>query len=486
MPLQAYKSDAVPDQGKVKPQTTIPSLALAGAKGLDEQGLDNRAFLELQRELQRHEASDAEGFDENHDRHTEIDHNGMAARTERRKRHGRPETPDWSSGAATPVTDGGTSESGSYDPHNDSDLDHIELMTGEVDGLPGRIKKKKGEEESKPSGWAKLRGLLVKPQDTNEEDAMESQREKTYEEGGPTNLKSVPVTTSSGTRPGGPRSRPNKFEKEAARLVRAHRLMTGQGTNDDGEALSGMGGIPTMRKDHLESGATTPDRLDTQANLSARPVQSGGILGNLLKLYEQQQREERARQKQSGFSSEATSPLSTPANERAPGRDGNLSSLVAGELQRENRAAAERGSAPLSVSSVTTPRRRSWAPGASPSGWTSNVIEAPVKQIAGASKKVLSAAAKETGLEDAVDERPKASRSAAGYNRCSDCDYGELDRSSESQSCAIGSQSKEARLHTRSLPSSRDECQDASQDSTDCRRCCAKTLSIAARHTWSP
>lgn len=413
--LQGYTSDAAPDQNQVKPQITIPSLALAGAKGLDEQGLDNRAFLELQRELQRHEASevDVDDLHEIQDRATEIDHSGMAARNERRRRQGRPETPDWSSGAATPVTDA-TSESGSYDPHNDSDLDHIDLMPGEVDGLPARIKKKKGEEEeeeeeAKTSGWGRLRKIFVRSQDNNQEDEMESQREKTYQEGGPTNLKSVPVTTSSGIRPGGPRSKPTKYEKEASRLVKAHRLMSGQSVSqEDGFRIPGM---PTMRRDHLESGASTPDRLDTQANLSARPVATGGILGNLLKLYEQQQREEKARQK-SGFSSEATSPLSTPAAEMRSKEDANLSSLVSAELQRESMAT--RGLAPSRsvASSQTTSRRKSWAPGTSPGGWK-DVIDAPVK-IAGASKKVFSVAVKEAGFEEAVDERPKASRSAAG------------------------------------------------------------------------
>ncbi|KAJ1023626.1 hypothetical protein NDA18_004614 [Ustilago nuda] len=40
---------------------TIPSLSLTGAMGLDEQGLDNRAFLELQREVLRHEARSNDG-----------------------------------------------------------------------------------------------------------------------------------------------------------------------------------------------------------------------------------------------------------------------------------------------------------------------------------------------------------------------------------------------------------------------------------------
>lgn len=411
------------EQGK--PPVSLPALSLAGAKGLDEQGLDNRAFLELQRELQRHEASEpvkeawmgdttlarSDEVNEMGDQATEMDWQGMAARQEQRRRRAvRTETPDWSSGATTPNTDN-TSDSGTYDPANDSDLDHIDLMPGEVDGLPARLKKKKGEEEEEKSkGWSRLRSLLVRTQD-DEEDRLESQKEKSYEEGGPTNLKSVPVTTSSGTKPGGPRSKPTKFEKEAARLVRAHRLMTGQRSNDeaDGMGLAGTSTMPTMRRDHLESGASTPDRMDTAANLSARPLATGGVLGNLLKLYEQQQREAKAQQKQSEMSSGATSPLSTPAADLLDDRDGNLSSLVSTELKRENAMAVSRGSAPVSAS----PRRKSWAPGTSPGNWTRDISEGGVK-IAGAGKKVLTVAAKDIGFEDAVDERPKASRSGGG------------------------------------------------------------------------
>ncbi|UZJ54874.1 hypothetical protein CBS101457_004194 [Exobasidium rhododendri] len=402
------------NQEGIQPQVNLPTLSLTGAKGLDEQGLDNRAFLELQRELQRHEASGPTGrsgdeVNEMGDQATEMDHHGMSHRNERRRRIAKPETPDWSSGATTPNTDH-TSDSGSYDPANDSDLDHIDLVPGEVDGLPARIKKKKPEEEvEKPKGWSRLRGLLLRPQeDSNEDDLAESQREKGYEEGGPTNLKSVPVTTSSGTRPGGPRSRPNKFEREAARLVKAHRLMTGQRSSldEDGPSGFGVGSIPTTKRDHLDSGATTPDRMDTAANLSARPLATGGILGNLLKLYEQQQREEKARQ--SGFSSNATSPLSTPAIESRSDRDG-LNFLVESELKMEKDTA---GGDSRSPPTATNTGRKGWGPSASPGTW--NNLAGGSNKVVGASKKVLTVAAKETGFEDAVDERPKASRSAGG------------------------------------------------------------------------
>ncbi|PWN92436.1 DUF1212-domain-containing protein [Acaromyces ingoldii] len=445
------------EEGKAQEnRQLVPTLSLTGAKSLDERGLDNRAFLELQRELQRHEAH--EGTDavvaENGDwiemqgggqqQQQQQSQQQQQQQQQQRRRKSKAETPDWaSSGTSTPGGGDWTSESGSYDPANDSDLDHIDFMPGETDGLPARRKKKKGaaeEEDAQPKGWARIRGLMFGKGDEDEAGKAEAQTassptSRPYEEGGPTNTKSVPVTTSTGTRPGGPRSRPTKFEREAAKLVRAHKLMTGQGagsmSEDDG--MPGVSSMPTNKRDHLDSGASTPDNLDTAANLSARPIAAGGVLGNLLKLYEQQQKEQQAARKASGMSSEATSPLSTPgpAGGSATGAggaaagigghgvgDGNLSDLVAAELRREDAAAKARGARPISSTSsgVDSPSRRrmSWAPsGGNSPGWTKDITSGGLA-IAGAGKKVLSIAAKEAGIDEAIDERPKASRSSAG------------------------------------------------------------------------
>ncbi|MCO5555816.1 hypothetical protein L7F22_009361 [Adiantum nelumboides] len=396
-------------------------LSLSSAKALDERALDDRAFLELQRELQRHEtttvsdlnAQDPDEAYEGEDRATELDHHPVSTR----RRRNRPDTPDWSSGATTPITDT-TSESGSYDPANDSDLGHMELVPGETDGLPSR-RRRDEEEDDRPSGWARLRGLLTnkdasKAADDDEE--AQKQNEKSYVEGGPTNTKSVPVTTSTGTRPAGPRSRATKYEREAAKLIRAHKLMTGRGTEEDSSGDVGVGPSLGMRRDHLESGASTPDAMDTAANMSAKPVTSGGVLGNLLRLYEQQQKQEReAKVRKAGFESQNTSPMSTPALGDQIG-NATYSDVVRSEMaEREHaaRTAFERSKVSSPDSGV---RRRKYGSGTSPGGLGIAAMGA-VGNFAGASKKAVAIAANQAGLdtlEEAVEERPKAARSSAG------------------------------------------------------------------------
>lgn len=433
-PHDAVQSEGVPVSGATaaaRGAGAIPALSLAGARGLDEQGLDNRAFLELQRELQRHESGapgEAGGNDvdvsEAYDRHTGLDGAGRR-RPFRRSAHRSFETPDFSSGEVTPGTET-TSDSGSYDPANDSDLDHIDIMAGETDGLPARDKhKKRSEETDEPKGWARLRKALLKQPDKDDEDDAEAQsNEKSYEQGGPTNTKSLPVTTSSGTKAAGPRTKSSRYEREAARLIRAHRLMTGNPVDDneaDGGRGMGMGGgghrlgrLPSTRRTHLDSGASTPDAMDTAARLSAKPVASGGVLGNLLRLYEQQQREEReARKLQAGSkpSSTGTSPISTPAIEE----DGNLSEMVRAEMEKNNaRNAAGLGTGSDVGTASSGMRRRSLVPRpGSQFLWTGDMPA----QLADKSKRVVASVAKEAGfdqLEEAVDERPKASRSGAG------------------------------------------------------------------------
>ncbi|PWN35805.1 DUF1212-domain-containing protein [Meira miltonrushii] len=397
-------------------------LSLSSAKALDERALDDRAFLELQRELQRHEtttvsdlnAQDPDEAYEGEDRATELDHHPVSTR----RRRNRPDTPDWSSGATTPVTDT-TSESGSYDPANDSDLDHMELVPGETDGLPSR-RRRTEEEDERPRGWARLRGLLsnkdaLKPADDDEE--AQKQNEKSYEEGGPTNTKSVAVTTSTGTRPAGPRSRATKYEREAAKLIRAHKLMTGRGAAEDSTGDVGVGPTLGMRRDHLDSGASTPDALDTAANMSAKPVTSGGVLGNLLRLYEQQQKEEReAKVRKAGFESQGTSPMSTPALGDQMG-NATYSDVVRSEIgKRERNEKIAFDQTGFSSPNSANVRRRKYGSGTSPGGLGVAAIGA-VGNLAGASKKAVALAANQAGLdtlEEAVEERPKSARSSAG------------------------------------------------------------------------
>ncbi|MCO5573262.1 hypothetical protein L7F22_027031 [Adiantum nelumboides] len=97
---------------------------------------------------------------------------------QQRRRKSKAETPDWaSSGTSTPGGGDWTSESGSYDPANDSDLDHIDFMPGETDGLPANAKKKKGaeEEDAQPKGWARIRGLMFGKGDEDEAGKAEAQ-----------------------------------------------------------------------------------------------------------------------------------------------------------------------------------------------------------------------------------------------------------------------------------------------------------------------
>lgn len=400
----------------------VPTLNLIGARGLDEEGLDNRAFLELQRELQRHEAhsettSDAASW--NGGRSTALEQalqNQAHIRAEQRRvrpRQAGHETPDWAAPSG-PSTPGSASDTGSYDAAADSDLDHIEFMAGEVDGMPSKPRRKKGVEEDEPKGWSKLRSMLgkVKSPETDPE-------KRPYEAGGPTNLKSVPVTTSTGVHQG-PRSRPNKFEREAAKLIRNHKLMTGVGrtSEDEGDSRP-LDRMPSLSRRHLESDASTPDVMDTAAALDARPVTSGGVLGNLLKLYEQQQAQQEGRggssTAPSGLSTaDATSVASTPDREQRNG----LHSMVSEGLRAQNVKAAADGSAPVAPPAgaaganrrPANVRTKSWAPS---SDWAQNPskIAAMTSQVG---KKTLKVVANEAGFEDVTDERPKASRSSAG------------------------------------------------------------------------
>ncbi|ETS61477.1 hypothetical protein PaG_04515 [Moesziomyces aphidis] len=383
----------------------IPTLSLTGAKGLDEQGLDNRAFLELQRELQRHEALSDDGashlsWQENdrtqdsagRDRLAQVFADRERDREERRRRQrtadlngtDTPATFGDVSGAATP---GSATSDSSYDPANDSDLDHIDLIAGETDGMPSRIKKPRDQNadaDDQPKGWAKLRGIFGRPPPADDEDQEEKGQvpapildrgaAKAQEQGGPTNWKSVPVETSSGLHTGdGPRRRPNKFEREAARLVQQHKL-----TQQRQEALDRIG------RSHLpDTGATTPDPMETTMNMDARPVTSGGVLGNLLRLYEQQQRDISARS--AATSSVASNSEYNPDGDGRPlfGNHETAESIQAKldspGFQRKLERYEKLGTAAVSTSS-----------------------------------KVMRGVANETGIESALDERPKAARSGAG------------------------------------------------------------------------
>ncbi|GAC94744.1 hypothetical protein PHSY_002317 [Pseudozyma hubeiensis SY62] len=402
------------------PAAQIPSLSLTGAKGLDEQGLDNRAFLELQRELQRHEArsedgashlslQEAEGYEDRagRDRLAQVFADRERDREERRRRQrvlagAGPETPGGFGDLSGVTTPGSATSESSYDPANDSDLEHIDFVPGETDGMPTRLKKRKDEPEAEqqPKGWAKLRGIFGKPpadeEDKEEkgeiEQTAESKQGTSHEQGGPTNWKSVPVETSSGLHTSdGPRRRPSKFEREAVRLVRQHKL-----NQQRQEALDRIG------RSHLpDTGASTPDAMETTMNLDARPVMSGGVLGNLLRLYEQQQREAK---------SAATSSIASTSeyNLDTSGRP------LISETPEHVQAKMESPGFQSKLDRYEKRRGMSFQSISLPSPKLTQTF-AKVGNVAfNTSTKVVRGVANETGIESALDERPKAARSDAG------------------------------------------------------------------------
>ncbi|PWN48540.1 DUF1212-domain-containing protein [Violaceomyces palustris] len=407
-------------------QHHVPTLALTGAKGLDEQGLDNRAFLELQRELQRHEARSEGsasswpdvGRDEVQGAQRAALEAALAEKTARREARKAAaaarrvsDTPGMSATASGASTPGWTTES-SYDPANDSDLDHIDMIPGETDGMPSRVRKRRGEIEAEeaPRGWAKIRSLFGKPQEGDEE--REEKGVVPHEEGGPTNMKTVPVETSSGLH-SGIRRRPTKFEREAARLVKQHRLAQNRADTLD-----------RINRSHLpDSEATTPDPQETSANLDARPVATGGVLGNLLKLYEQQQREQRQATLGISAGTSTVGSLSDFDGASSPGDGGaaTMSELVAQELRRQEGGKDARGGGGgqvriggVSDSRDSRGRRKSWAPVAMPSPGIGQALTGLGSTVIGTTTKVVKGVANEAGFEDVMDERPKASRSGAG------------------------------------------------------------------------
>ena len=430
-PMNENQEPALPDSAQSNndsdlPRPQVPTLSLTGAKGLDEQGLDNRAFLELQRELQRHEsrtenaesptswpgAAPLNGTDNNPDagpQRNALEQALMERERDRQARRrkqaallaeasGGPGFSNATSGASTP---GWTSES-SYDPANDSDLDHLDMIPGETDGMPARIKKSAEEDkEEQPKGWAKLRSMFGKSQQEDELDETEK-GPVDYEEGGPTNRKAVPVETSSGLHTeDGPRRRPSKFEREAARLVKQHKL-----TQMRSSALN------RINRSHLPgTGASTPDPLETSMQMDARPVAAGGILGNLLMLYEQQQKE----RMMSGMTSVAGT-SSVGSISEVPDHDGEVSELTDNmkNVAAAQAAADDSSSTGAYVDQKGNIRRRGWQRSGMPSPHIGQTFAKAGGTVLSASSKVVKGVASEAGFEEVIDERPKAARSSAG------------------------------------------------------------------------
>ncbi|KDN45288.1 DUF1212-domain-containing protein [Tilletiaria anomala UBC 951] len=440
-------------------------LVLSGAKSLDERGLDDRAFLELQRELERHEA--ARKQDEHDAGAAAVSHAPPAAQddddddgdSDQSRRLARDEehyarrrfrgmsgyaSSRATSGASTPGGWSTDSGSGSYNPAADSDLEYVDIAPGEVDGMPSRRSRLKaaadatkvatdaGESDTPAKrSWLKVRKMLVGAKgDSDVGDVEKAGRPARAcvepDTAGPTNRKSVAVETSSGVRGTDRKPRPTRYEREAARLVRAHLLMRGAGVSTaaatagvrrhDGEGESSMPPLSlslvrgrSINRKHLarDSGASTPDALETSTNLDARPVQSGGVLGNLLMLYEQQQHkmheaDESRTRVNSEATSEASAKLAAPQEQRVADTRNEEQHRYGyrynplGVIRRPFSRAGSRSGSP-----VSTPRIR-------------KTLASGSMQLVGAAAKTVKVVANEAGFEDVMEERPKAARSDAG------------------------------------------------------------------------
>ncbi|KAE8268871.1 hypothetical protein A4X09_0g3470 [Tilletia walkeri] len=306
------------------------------ARELDERGMDEAAFQLLQAQLQLEAKRDGPNTTTTNANAASTQHQQQPDRKQRRAALSALSSAGTSgpaSGASTPY-----STDSSYDPMADSDLEHIDLIEGEVDGMPARLSKRekqkireKEEEErelargNRGTGWARLRRLVgggiggsgdAKPEgDEDVESAAAEKARYADDEGagrdGPTNRKSVPVTTSSGTHGGaaeGLKRKPTKYERQAAKLVKAHKLVasasggggaasmpTSSSAGIDGAlfAVAGRGDHshhhPHHHHHHAQedgdhSRSSSPEPFD----MDPRPVASGGVLGNLLRLYESQ------------------------------------------------------------------------------------------------------------------------------------------------------------------------------------------------------
>lgn len=326
-------------------QQQPPALADLGVRELNARGLDGKALVELQAQLNKLRAgwpTDGAG----------VSYAASDA----------PDAPD-ASGAPSrdpsdPMSDPSRDQSGSitpsdasYNPLTDSDLGHVPILEGEVDGMPARVRRSDMPQDGLKEGlgearanvksffrkpFSVLRGKRRKPSHNDddfekvEEGRADQSSRRDGKAAGATNRKSVPVTTSTGLRGTGAKPKPTKYERQAARLVRAHRFLSGQGGHRDNSSSDLSTGappgdmlfpdppaqsappvppvppVPTAPPAPPAPSAPPPDAgsqpLDPGAaesegspmvnKMDARPTGSGGVLGHLLMLYEQQQREQ--------------------------------------------------------------------------------------------------------------------------------------------------------------------------------------------------
>lgn len=305
----------------------------------------------------------------------------------------------YESGTTTPAA---TSES-SWDPREE--LEQVDIIEGETDGMPSkpsRTERHKIREEQQKTPWQKMRGMLGLEKDNNEEDLTE----KGLFSEGATNTKSVPVQTSLGLRHG--RHRPSKIEREAAKLVKAHRLFRGDDVSDaSGDEIT----PPGINREHLpDSGASTPDPLTTQQRLDARPAASTGVLGQLMKLYEQQKADQDMSESEVGPGAPSESEIgATPVG-------GGLS-VVGNQVTDSYGNSVHVDDIPPEILHQANQTRDSQDSAGRNSRTSAAMSRARLNNnlvnVGRASHNAVKGVATEAGL-DVMDERPKAARSAAG------------------------------------------------------------------------
>ncbi|KAL4402187.1 pheromone-regulated protein Prm10 [Malassezia pachydermatis] len=315
---------------------------------------------------------------------------------------------------------GGT-HSGTTTPGTESDydpaeyLEYVDIIPGETDGMPSvpRKSRRKRAQESTSRGWSRLRGIIGVP---NKDENIDDLAEKGALGADATNQKSVPVLTSSGLRGTGSRHRPSALERKAAKLVRAHKLLNGLPTSD--EEIEKLDQIPSINREHLPpSDASTPDALETAEQLDARPVASSGVLGQLLKLYDQE------REGADSASHSETAPLAPPSEtEQATSLGGGLNLIGDQVVDAYGNQAAVKDVHPEVLEAAVarkgmgtpthgpvSPRRSSLYSG---SGLI-NLANHNIATVGNVSQTVMKHVANDVGI-DVMDERPKAARSAAG------------------------------------------------------------------------
>lgn len=379
-----------------------------GAMGLD--GEDNDRFLALSREL-----NDLDEEDEAEDvaaGQATISNAAFPPGEEPAQHDTRSEDEmlnELRSGPLTPGTPGSTTDS-SFDPAES--LDHVDIIEGETDGMPSRPKRSSRLRRRKNKGrWAQVRNLIGIDSSSNETVDM---MERGEVGAGATNMKSVPVETSTGLRGAYGRHRPSALERKAAKLVRAHKMV---GAGGKGNAPPSE--LDGVRRDHLPgSEASTPDALDTAQNLDARPVAGGGVLGQLLQLYEQQRQEQASEHSATGDTPSATTDADlgggvTLRNGRvvdAYGNEANVHELDPGLLRQGTSEPDTPHKTPGGTHYYSSGRPVSMT---SPSAGLGGFATSNMGHVGKFGQKVVKGVAAEAGI-DVMDERPKAARSSAG------------------------------------------------------------------------